>query len=753
MSGAGGKSGSVTVGYRYSMDIHMGLCLAVDEIVEIRAGDVPIYPLNGQPTITTDETVPVNAYEAFGGDKKEGGILGFLTVMMGGAAQVVNGAIKARMGGRVPDFRGAVTLYFSGIICALNPYPKAWSFRVRRTNAGWQDDVVWQPSLAAIWLAGGTIKAMNAAHIIYEAATNKAWGRGMDTAIVDEGSLLDCANTLIDEELGLCLRWNKQDELQTFVQQVVDHVSAAVFISRETGLLTMKLIRGDYDPEDLPLFDYNSGLLEIEESDTAAPDTAVNEVVVKFRDPILKEERSTRVQNLASLQSLGGAVNNRTVTYAGLPTLDLAARVAQRDLRVLSTALKKYSVRLDRRAWKINPGDVFRVSAPDKGIQTAILRVGKVTHGALVDGAIQVEAMIDVFGLPASAFIAEEPAGWTPPDRTAQVITTRLLREATYRDLYRATRPADLALIDDTAAFLYTAAKKPSALTLSYDILSHVTGELYARRAGSGFVPTAVMTTALGLFDDEFDFDSGTSLLLVEVGDALQIGGEILSVLDIDRGLDGVSGTLTVARGCVDTLPQAHSIGAKIFFTDEQYGSDRREYTAGETVSVKMLSVTSSQVLDPSLAAEDTIDTVARQGRPYPPGNLKVNDARYGTAPAVVGDVVLTWAHRDRLLQQDQLVGHEEASIGPEAGTTYVVRAYVDPGDLVPVRTVTGIAGATWTYTDAMAIVDGIAGNVTFELESIRDGLTSFSKYRFSVAHSTYGAALDYSDGRNLIIY
>ena len=101
----------------------------------------------------------------------------------------------------------------------------------------------------------------------------------------------------------------------------------------------------------------------------------------------------------------------------------------------------------------------------------------------------------------------------------------------------------------------------------------------------------------------------------------------------------------------------------------------------------------------------------------------------------------LTWAHRDRIVQQDQLVAHDEASIGPESGTTYRVRIY--RADIAtPVRTVTGITTASFTYTAAMAAADSIGSAVWVELDAIRGGLVSHSVYRFRATYEGSGYGL-----------
>ena len=772
--GGGGKSGQ-TVGYRYYMSIQMGLCRGpIDEIVQINVGDVRAWPIpdgdsetesglaliaegpngngiplyeNGDSSVTSPSQIntvrsstitTINAPNLFGGDKKEGGIDGALWVYMGEKTQIYSSGQKGWLGGLVPDFRGVVTLFFDGLICSLNPYPKAWKVRVRRVLGGW-DGPPWRPNLAVIWMRNGTIKAMNGAHIVYECLTNRDWGRGFDRSVIDDAAMTAVAQKLYNEGLGLCLRWNRQDELGDFIQEVIDHVGGSLYLDRTTGLLTMSLLRGDYDTNTLPTFSYDSGLISVEDDETNSRDDLVNETIVNWHDPLKNQDRQARLHNLASMQSTG-ALKSTTTTYSGVPTVDLALRLGQRDIKANATALKRYKVILDRRAWKLIPGSVFKISAPDRNIFSVILRAGKVSEAQAPDGRITVEAMIDVFGLPAASFISGQDPVWEAPDRTAVIIANRLVREATYGDMVQNLSPADLALVDPTSGALAIVAGKPTTLSQSFGIVSRVGAEEFERRNSGFFVPIARVATNVNIYDSQIQFVGGSELGVVEIGTLVQIGQEICRLDDITTE-DGVGGVITLGRACVDTLPQAHAPGDVIYFADSSFSSDGREYVDGETVDVKLTTVTSTQELPIALAEIDSVAITGRQGRPWPPGDLRVNGVPYGSAPGQIGDVVFTWAHRDRTLIQDQLVDHQGGSVGPEVGTSYNVRVYRQ-GNATPIRAVTGITGTGWTYTASMSSSDAIGDIASFEVESVRDGITSNFKYAFDLIYLSRPSAL-----------
>ncbi|MGO1069708.1 phage tail protein [Lysobacter sp. CA199] len=705
-----GSSKKQTVGHRYLFGLHMGLSRGpLDELVEIRVGDREAW----KGSITKTGRIFINKPDLFGGDKGEGGIKGWLDVLMGEAAQAVLPALGALHGVPTPAFRNVTTQYFDGQIAANNPYPKPWKMRVRRALMGW-DGAPWYPEKAVLWLANGAIRAMNPAHILVECLTNRDWGRGLDRGVLDEASYRAAADTLHAEGFGLCLRWNRQSSIADFMQVVIDHIGAAQYTDRSTGRLTVKLLRDDYRVEDLPVFDYESGLLAIEEDEGGAQDGAINQLIVTWYDPIKDEERQIRVEDLAGIQATGGVASSNT-QYKGLPTAELAGRVGMRDLTIACSGLKRLKLRFDRRGGILAPGTVFRIRDPFRGLENLVLRVGTFDDGKLAEGAITVAAVQDVFGLPATAYLEPQRPVWTPPDRVPQPSPNRRLIEASYRDLATTLNAAALAAVPADAGAVLAVAEQATGLAMNYVLTTRVGSGEYTEADVGDWCPTAVLADAMAATTFAVQLASGRGLDQVAAGTAALIEDEVVRVVAIDPQAQ----TATLARGCADTVPAPHAVGARIWFFDDYAANDPTDYSVGETVQAKLLTRTSSAQLDPALAPVDAIKLVQRQARPYPPGDLKLNGQRY---PASVdGDLAIAWAHRDRKLQADQLVDHGQGSIGPEAGTAYVVRL------------LDAIAGTTLDSPPAITVptysspLKG-AHRLRVEVGSTRDGLSSWQK-------------------------
>jgi len=504
---SGGANGSG--GHRYYMGMHMGVCRGpVDELVEIRVGDRTVKMLDAVTTVTPGAIIGYGPPPLYG-ENSDGAIFNVpiydsdvtttgapvvpggvnairdnakLDVLFGGPTQAPLEALKTMLGvSQMPAWRKVFTLFYNGLICSVNPYPKAWKMRVRRTTSGW-DGAVFSSGNAKIVLSGAPdpsfpdsteeIHAMNPAHIIYECMTNREWGRGLSSAIIDVPAWQATAAQLYAEGFGMCVKWSRTDEIQNFVKGIIDTIAASLYQDRSTGKLVLKLIRNDYVFADLPLFDASSGLLAISEATFGAPGECANEVVVRWKDPVTDGDRSSRAQNLAALQSAGGAINSINRDFPGIPTADLANRVAQRELRLVSMPLRRFKITLDRRGWQVYPGSVIRVRDVSRSIPDMALRVAHVSDAGIENGRIEVVATQDVFSLPSTAVTANQGSVWTPPTLDPCLGRIRVL-EVPYFMLAANMTAADLAARTPESTFLGVLAEEGQSLNTTYTVMTH----------------------------------------------------------------------------------------------------------------------------------------------------------------------------------------------------------------------------------------------------------------------------------------
>lgn len=548
----------------------------------------------------------------------------------------------------------------------------------------------------------GTLRGMNPAHILYFSRTNSDMG-GEPTANIDETSLSDAADVLASEGFGLCTtRSPASESVEEFEQRICKVIGGAFNRDPIDGRWHLDLARGDYVLADLPIL-ADDDVIEFSEV-PATLDGAVNSVSVKYFDPELRESITTAPVQARGLIAAFGTVH-QTYDYPEIPTADLALRVALRELRATATPLHAFDLVTNRVSYGWRPNTYFRLQLPKRGIADMVCIVGAKQSGTLRSGAIRLSAVEDIYSMPESVFVSAEAGVDTASSENPMAILRQLAIELPYSEVVQLLSRADLSVLPTDAGFLAAVADDPQR-SVDYTMMVD-DGSGYRQAAVASWCPTATVVEAGSYTNTAFTLAGFVRLDQVEVGSAAVWGNEIVRV----DALNPSTGAVTFGRGCSDTVPQTHAAGERIWFVTGDSAIDSVEYAGGETVAVKLLTNSGSQQLPISAAVSMPVVFANRQIRPYPPGGLKLNAVAY---PAYISGVLaLSWAHRDRVQQADQLVDTVAASIGPEAGTTYTLRLYGETDTLL--RTETGLTGTSYTWTDEEAdsglTVPGATGN------------------------------------------
>lgn len=557
-------------------------------------------------------------------------------------------------------------------------------------------------------LEPGDIIGMNPAHIVYDSLTS-VFMQGEPVETINEASFRAAADLFYNEGLGLCTEYSAdQETVEEFRQRICNVVAARCSRSRVDGLWYLDPIRGDYDIDALPVLT-DDDILEHEEQPSTLDD-AVNQVTVQWFDTDLKESRTT-----APMQALGaimaaGAVNPELLQFPELAAESLANRVAARELHARATPLRRFKQVCNRTpyAWRI--GTRFVIRAPRKGIEEMVCLVGDIDTGTLRSGAINLVAIQDAYGMPDATYLVAQPPQDTD-NQTPQGSPQQRLVELPYVELVATLSRADMEALPPDVGYIGAIATAPRQ-GQSYSLYTHAAGEEFGEGSLGNWCPGAILNEAADYLTTDFTVAAQSSLALAE------IGSRVLWELEECRlvAMDPEAGTISLARGCADTVPARHAAGTMLYFYDQWHAVDGREYADGETVSAKLLTRSGSQVQDPDEAPTLTHEILGRVHKPYPPAVFRINGE---VAPAAASEAIeLTWGHRDRVLQADQLVDNETAGlVAPEPGTTYTVRWFLDgvaDGEQV------GISGTT-------AIVEPSAdGELRIEVWAVRDSLESY---------------------------
>lgn len=552
------------------------------------------------------------------------------------------------------------------------------------------------------------LRGMNPAHILYDSHTHPNMD-GQPTATINDASLRAAADILYAEGFGLCAEFDPNTtSVEEFQQRICNTIGGNFGPDDATGEYHLDLLRPNYDIDALPVLT-DDDVLEFSEEPSIL-DGAANSVVVKYFDPELREECATApVQSLGAIQAMGREIT-KTNAYPDVPNYDLGVRLGQRDVDIYTTPTRKFDLKVTRVAYAWRKGTRVRAKLPKRGIADMVCVITEKQSGTLRSGAISLGLAQDTYGMPSSSYVVQEPGETTTPPQTPKPVLLQAAFEAPYVELAGRMRAADLNALQADAGFLATVAADP-AQSRDYSLWTRPAGGEYADQGVGEWCPTAIVVEGASFSERLFTLIGARGLTGVAIGSAAVWGDELVRIDALDVG----AGTVTFGRACGDTVPHEHAAGERVWFYDDDAHADGTEYADGETVNAKLLTNTASQSLPIALASELVVEMRGRQARPYPPARVRING---DAAPsALSGEVLVEWSHRDRLLQADQLFDNEFGSIGPEAGTTYTLRWYLDD---VLIQTHLGISGTSQTYTPTGS------GFVRVEIESLRDGLASW---------------------------
>lgn len=445
------------------------------------------------------------------------------------------------------------------------------------------------------------------------------------------------------------------------------------------------------------------------------------------------------MQDGAAVRSQGGVVTSAK-DYPFIREAGIALRVAQRDLQIMSSPLCKITFTCNRVLWSHEVGDVIVVNWAPLNVSGVVFRISSIDKGSITSGTITVTAVEDVFALPATTSAASQGGKWVNPLQAAHAAIDIRLVESPYWDVVRTATSSEFASLPDDFAFVETLAKYGSGSSSSFNIYTASTDVMdkYTLAAGAHYSPRAVLSSDLSYLTTSLYYVGATGLDVSAVGEYAYIDDECVAIDAVDQ----VTGKLTIRRGILDTLPALHEAGATLWVSNGS-GYDATVREAGEPVWNRILPTTAVNTLPVGSAAGHLITLKGRAQKPYPPGNIKVNDTYYPTV--TMGEVLITWAHRNRLQQTVSFNDFTTASIGPEAGVTYTVEVLTPAG--LQLHLVTGITDTLWRYTGAMADQDGNLTEVMFRLWSVRDGIASMQKFEITLERGGLGYALGHALG------
>ncbi len=582
--------------------------------------------------------------------------------------------------------------------------------------------------LAAVVLAAlstsSAYKGMNPVHVIYQALTDPDWGMGYPRELIDDANFRAAADKCYSEGFGLCLKWVNQSSVRAFTQTIADHVALNYGQSRQTGKFEIQMLRQDYVEADLPVFT-KKNVRVVSYQRPALTDT-VNEIIIEYTDIVSGKDASTApLQNLANIMAQGRIVSQK-LSFPGLPSNSLAVRAGMRELQSRSTPLWKMKLEFQRgAATHLKSGKPFIVDLLDTPLGArVIMRAVELNLGTTVDAVITGDCVEDVFGMPSAAYVGEPTTPPDPPDTSPQP-AIGMVFEVPYRELIQALGATETAALPVDAAYVGAVALRPAGVPMNYSLITRIGTAEYVDAGVGDFAPAAVAADIIPrqIGPTTFAYSSGSSLSNIAVGDAAWLGeGADAELVRIDA-IDTTASTITIGRGCGDTIPAEWPAATRLWVFDDFNTYDPEQYVAGEVVNAKILTNATGGQQDAGTAPELALAMTGRAGRPYPPAAPLVNGLYFPTDP--VDTITLSWTHRDRVTQADLLVDASMGNMGPEAGVTYSLT--IENESAVIVYSADGITANSFIVPAEGIPYDSDIAVVRLWAE--RDGLRSLQEY------------------------
>ncbi len=552
----------------------------------------------------------------------------------------------------------------------------------------------------------------NPAHIIYECLTNTDWGMGSPTLAIDTDSFNDAAQTLFDEAFGLSMLWTRQSSIESFVQEVLDHIQAVLYVDPATGLLTLTLIRGDYDPVSLP--DINPDNADLTSFSRKLWGDIVNEITVTWTNPQNEQDETITVQDDASIATQGGTVSDSR-NYYGVRNAALAQDLAMRDLRSAGQPLASCQAEVDRTQWRLRPASVVTVTWPEYGLSGVVMRVTSVDYGKPGDPTIKLDLIEDVYGIDIGDYESAPSSEWTDPSAWPVPIT----------DVEIFTLPLFLAMGSPAAEFVATPeypevvagvlATTDAADTFGYELWDEFTlpnGSTEWRKIVDGnIIGRAEIEAALDLeaVSTAVTFDTRGGQTFPTVGGFVIIGedGEDGNEIAMIDAADYGAGEYELVRGVLDTVPRAWPVGTAVWFVDDStLFEDSQVRSSGETVDYKLLTRTSRALLALDAATLESYTLTDRPWQPNRPADVQAYGEAWSSETAMIDAVArpdpwvtCTWANRNRLLEDSVVLAWTDGDVTPEVGQT--TRIEVLAWDGTPLVTHDALTGTTFDVPDA----------------------------------------------------
>lgn len=429
-----------------------------------------------------------------------------------------------------------------------------------------------------VWKIGRLGDDLNPAEALYQILTNDIWGCGGEDETLDIDSLLSLGATCEDEELGISVVYDETSDASTLVDKILTHINGVRFNDPKTGKLTFKLLRNDYDEDNLKVFNVsNSNGLKFTRLDWHE---TIATISASFTDAEHYFDKGQLfVSDMGNIK-ITHTQKQTTIDASYFTTATNARVMAQTQLHSLAYPLSSIEFNCNRYAYDLTVGEAIKVSWDAYGIKEQIFRVTSVDYGTLTSGEIKVSAIEDVFSFDKTEYMLSHGMGWVDPIYHPVKAERFLYFEMPYEltislDTYIyaiVVKPAsyitawNLWNYEDNAFFKTLQTSTWSfACRLVYELLEtyEYDKDAFIEITGVGSNSDDEIGYKMSRIDaapSQFTNTSGLNLLVVD--------DEIISYNGIVKLVNGHYRLTGIIRGVFDTLPAKHTTERVGYFLD-----------------------------------------------------------------------------------------------------------------------------------------------------------------------------------------
>ena len=698
------SSATQVINNKYLIGMQMVLCHGRAEGITLHkvffGDDEPSNTKTAEPNGVT--RIEFDDNDFFGGDESEGGVAGTVRFYSGTTTQTANAYWEGQIGETAPAYRRLCYAMLEHVYLGTSHYIKPIGFEVSSYPNG-----LGVPS--GHHIIG---EDCNPLCLIYEILTDRVWGACVLVSDIDTASFLAAAETVYTEGFGMSMIYNGASSARDIVAEILRHIDGVMFSDPETGLITVKLARDDYDIDTIPVFTKDDFSGPIKFSRPSWSETK-NRITAGWTNRENDYNVSPVAQvNLANVQARGGIIDAEDMDFTGFCTEAACTLAVARALRVKSYPLATLEGKLVRRAgWRLKQASVFKVVWPELGINGVVFRASRVAYGTLNEPGVTVNSVEDIFAVGESAFTEMPPSGWVDPVGAPIALARQKLFEL----------PVQFTGVN-SGAYVATLGSRASGVDLGYKIYSGLASgdsNLVFRSDNVDFTPSALTTTAFPNTTADRD-PTGFSVTDVRhrseipatVTEAELLAGDSVILIVSSAGEElcaakNFTGTdvTDVIRGIYGTQKLNHPAGATVWFLSYGFGVENATpyQTFPTTVYGKLLPYNGKGSLPIASATQISVSVIGKAVVPAAPYGVQVNGA---DVPGAIfdGDAVVTWKRVNPLVSGGR-VGLDTADpLTP--GEVYRVEVRNSSDSLV--RSSGDLTAPTWTYTEADQLADGL---------------------------------------------